>query len=193
MSTGNPEFPGPGAYYALKGSSEKGTTFGTSQRPGLYNSEAKRNPGPGEYKVVGDISKGIKYSMGIKGGAKKIGEVYPGPGEYEPFGTLYMEKSTGAIIGTSERPALYKKGVAPGPGQYDVRGNLGGATKSKIGYGKRQPLYKTNDEPGPGYYNIPSAIANVQKYLLPYFPEEKRRANQEKETSFRGIFGSPQE
>jgi len=131
--------------------------------------------------------------MGIKGGAKKVGEVYPGPGEYEPFESLYLEKNIGAIIGTSERPALYKKGVAPGPGQYDTRGNVGGGTKSKIGNGRRQPMSKVNDEPGPGYYNIPSAIANVQKYLLPYFPEEKRRANQEKEASFRGIFGSQHE
>ena len=34
-------------------------------------------------------------------------------------------------IGTSERPGLYKKGSAPGPGQYDVRGNIGVGQKSK--------------------------------------------------------------
>lgn len=34
-------------------------------------------------------------------------------------------------IGTSERPPLYKKGVAPGPGQYDTRENIGIGTKSR--------------------------------------------------------------
>jgi len=189
MSTGTPEFPGPGAYYANGIGRGKTAKIGTSRRPGLYSQEAGRNPGPGAYEVRGNIAKGIKYSMGIKGGAKKIGEVYPGPGEYEPFGSVYLDKNIGAIIGTSERPALYKKGMAPGPGQYDVRGDVGDAgTKSKIGNGKRQPMSKVNDEPGPGYYNIPSAIANVQKYLWPYFPEEKRRANMDKEETFRGIF-----
>jgi hypothetical protein len=193
MSTGNPEFPGPGAYHAGRGVSEKGPRIGPIEGPESENPQPRKKnpgPGPGEYEVRGNIAKGIKYSMGIKGGAKKAGEVYPGPGEYEPFSSLYLDKNIGAIIGTSERPALYKKGVAPGPGQYDTRGNIGHGTKSKIGHGKRQPMSKVTDEPGPGYYNIPSAIANVQKYLLPYYPEEKRRANQEKEASFRGIFGS---
>lgn len=51
-------------------------------------------------------------------------------------------------------------------------------------------MTKPSDEPGPGYYNIPSAIANVQKYLLPYYADEKRRTAHENETSFRGIFGA---
>lgn len=201
MSTGNPDQPGPGSYHRplnqirldAKGQIEGRTTFGTSVRPGLYTSEAGRNPGPGEYEVRGNITRGKKYSMGVKCGVKKSNEVYPGPGEYEPFGSLYLEKNNGAIIGTSERPALYKKGVAPGPGQYDTRQNIGYGTKSKIGNGKRPPMTKPSDEPGPGYYNIPSAIANVQKYLLPYYADEKRRTAHENETSFRGIFGGQDE
>jgi len=190
MSTGNPEFPEPGRYYKESGFSGKGAKIGTSRRPGLYSQEAGKNPGPGEYEVRGDITKGKKYSMGVKCGIKKSTEVYPGPGEYEAFTSVYLEKNNGAIIGTSERPALYKKGVAPGPGQYDVRGNLGGGQKSRIGNGKRPPMTKPSDEPGPGYYTIPSAIANVQKYLMPGFANEKRRATHEQEPSFRGIFGA---
>jgi hypothetical protein len=189
MSTGNPEFPGPGAYHKYNYVAEKGTRMGTSVRPGLYNSESKKTPGPGEYEVRGDITKSIKYSMGVKTVLKKQGEVFPGPGEYEPFGSMYLDINNGAIIGTSERPALYKKGMAPGPGQYDTRGNIGIGTKSKIGNGKRPPMTKVTDEPGPGYYNIPSAIANVQKYLLPYYSQEKRKNNGEADTSFKGIFG----
>jgi len=190
MSTGNPEFPGPGAYHKPNASVGKGAKIGTSVRPGLYTQEGKKNPGPGEYEVRGDITRGKKYSMGVKCGIKKTTEVYPGPGEYEPFGSLYLEKNNGAIIGTSERPALYKKGVAPGPGQYDITGELLTAQASKIGLGKRPPMTKPSDEPGPGYYDIPSAIANVQKYLLPYYADEKRRTQHAQEASFRGIFGS---
>jgi len=199
MATGNPEFPGPGAYIDEAAKPPvpedeiykiRGTRIGTGGRPGLYTVNGKR-PGPGEYEVRGNIAKGIKYSMGMKCGAKKNGEVFPGPGEYEPFGSIYLEKNIGAIIGTSERPAMYKKGMAPGPGQYDVRGNIGIGTKSKIGNGKRRAIAKETDEPGPGYYNIPSAIGNVPKYLLPGFAQEKRKtAGGDKETSFRGIFGS---
>jgi len=203
MATGNPEFPGPGAYIDDENKPPvpedviykvRGTRMGSSQRPGLYTSEGKKLPGPGEYEVRGDITKGTKYSMGMKCQTKKAGEVMPGPGEYEPFGSIYLEKNNGAIIGTSERPTLYKKGSTPGPGQYDTRGNIGIGTKSKIGNGRRKPISKDNDEPGPGYYNIPSAFGNVAKYLQPNFAQEKRKATgTDKDTSFRGIFGSKSE
>jgi len=200
MSTGNPDQPGPGAYTKEYREFEqpplgeeiyldgKAAKIGTSTRPGLYSQE--RTPGPGAYDVRGDIAKGKKYSMGLKLAVKKSTEVYPGPGEYEPFGSLYLEKNNGAIIGTSERPAMYRKGVAPGPGQYDIIEGIGIGTKSMIGHGKRPPMTKVTDEPGPGYYNIPSAIANVQKYLLPYYADEKRRTAHAQEPSFRGIFGA---
>jgi len=35
--------------------------------------------------------------MGVKTHPKKASEVMPGPGEYEPFGSLYFEKNTGAM------------------------------------------------------------------------------------------------
>ena len=125
--------------------------------------------------------------MGVKSNAKKATEVFPGPGEYEPFGTSFFEKTNGAVIGESKRPALYKSGVTPGPGQYDIRGHLGG-TKSTFGTGGRAPLAKASDEPGPGFYNIPSAIGNVQKYQLPSYVQDKRKTMTDRDASFKGIF-----
>jgi len=190
LAMGSPDIPGPGNYYQ-DGQllSNKGAKIGTSVRPMLHSQGSKKTPGPGEYNVHGEVGNTVKYSMGVKTHPKKASEVMPGPGEYEPFGSLYFEKNTGAIIGTSERPGLYKKASAPGPGQYDVRGNIGGGQKSKIGKGRRVPLAKVNDEPGPGFYNIPSAIGNVPKYLMPEYAKERRRKAAEKEVSFRGIFG----
>jgi len=185
MAMGNAEIPGPGTYYeedqTLGG---KGTRIGTSQRRELHPEGIKKNPGPGEYEINGTIGKSTKYSMGIKGGAKKVTEVLPGPGEYEPYTSVYLEKNIGGIIGTSQRPPLYKRGGAPGPGQYDVRGNIGGSTY-KIGTGKRAHTAKNSDEPGPGFYNIPSAIGNVPKYLRAGYAQEaqekRRAANAEKD------------
>ena len=71
--------------------------------------DLKKSPGPGQYEIEGTIgtsSKVIdwtfivlifKYSMGIKGGAKKVTEVLPGPGEYEPYASVYLEKNNGAM------------------------------------------------------------------------------------------------
>jgi len=36
---------------------------------------------------------------------------------------------------------LYKKASAPGPGQYDVRGNIGGGQKSKYNEGYLNYLF----------------------------------------------------
>jgi len=187
MSTGN-DAPGPGSYHKMQELANKGAKIGTSVRPPLHSLDGKKQPGPGAYDVQGTIGNNAKYSMGVKSNAKKATEVFPGPGEYEPFGTSLFEKTNGAVIGESKRPMLYKHATAPGPGQYDIRGNLGG-TKSKFGTGARAPLAKVSDEPGPGFYNIPSAIGNVPKYLLPSYVQEKRRTMTDKDASFRGIFG----
>jgi len=185
---GSPGYPGPGAYNRDELGSSKGTRIGTSMRSN-FTEAAKRNPGPGQYEVNGNIGNNSKYSMGVKPQAKKVNEVMPGPGEYEPFGSVYLEKNNGAIIGTSERPPLNNTAPTPGPGMYDTRTNIGGY-KSKIGSSRRVPLAKVNDEPGPGYYNIPSAIGNVPKYQKPGFALEKKKTmGGDKDTSFRGIFG----
>jgi len=188
LAMGRPDVPGPGKYFREGALGQKGTKMGTSTRPPLYSQDGERNPGPGAYNMRGEATNNIKYSMGIKTGAKKGVDVLPGPGEYDPFGSVYMEKNSGAIIGTSERPALYKKAGAPGPGQYDIRKELGG-TRTRFGKAARSSMAKINDEPGPGFYNIPSAIGNVPKYLLPSYAAEKRKKQVDAEASFGGIFG----
>jgi len=189
MAMENQDVPGPGSYHKVQGLSNKGAKIGSSVRPPLHSLDGKKQPGPGSYDIPGQIGINSKYSMGVKSNSKKPTEVFPGPGEYEPFGTTFFEKTNGAVIGESKRPMLYKHATAPGPGAYDIRGNLGGGTKSRFGTGARAPLAKACDEPGPGYYNIPSAIGNVPKYLLPSYQQEKRRTMTEKDASFKGIFG----
>jgi hypothetical protein len=163
---GNPDVPAPGTHYYELQPSNIGAKIGTSERPGLHPTYGKQNPGPGTYDIDRNVIKGPKYAMGIKCGLKKNTESVPGPGAYDPFSTVYMEKNTGALIGTSERPGLYSSELVPGPGMYKTE-RKSMAPKYGFGTAKRNPTTKSNEDPGPGSYNLPQAFGNVPRYLLP--------------------------
>jgi len=163
---GNPDVPAPGTHYTELKGTNVGAKIGTSERPGLHPTYGKQYPGPGTYDIDRNVIHGPKYAMGIKTLTKKNTESVPGPGAYDPFGSVYIEKNTGALIGTSERPALYNSEQVPGPGMYKTE-KISMAPKYGFGTARRNPLPKGNDEPGPGSYNLPQAFGNVPKYLLP--------------------------
>ena len=90
----------------------------------------------------------------------------PGPGEYDiDFDRLYNGPQY--MIGTGQRSDLGvgKAYLAPGPGQYNIRGKHDG---KKIGFGKQKNCTKTKKtyDPGPGSYNLPGTVGNIPKYLL---------------------------
>mmetsp|Transcript_28617 Transcript_28617/g.25578 ORF Transcript_28617/g.25578 Transcript_28617/m.25578 type:complete len:116 (+) Transcript_28617:686-1033(+) len=113
--------------------------------------------------------------MGIKTAAKKNNEKMPGPGEYDAYQSAYLEKNSGAVIGTSVRPELNRNEKTPGPGTYKWHSVKEVGPKWRFAMGKRYPNPKSNDEPGPGSYNIPSAFGNVPKYLLPKRSESESK------------------
>lgn len=79
--------------------------IGTSERPGLHPNYGKRVPGPGAYDIrkpfVAELKEHEKNSnfpkMGIKYNVKKNTDTVPGPGAYDPFGSVYMEKNSGPV------------------------------------------------------------------------------------------------
>jgi hypothetical protein len=153
--------PAPGDHHVELKPHSVGTRFGTGQRSALIVNTA---PGPGTYDQT-VRSSAPKYWIGAKTGGKRQQASQPGPGAYNPFSTSLYEKLNGPIIGTSERGDAPGRAV-PGPGQYDVRGNLGGY-KWGFGRAKRSDMAKKNDEPGPGNYDLPPKFADVPKYLIP--------------------------
>jgi hypothetical protein len=163
---GSPDIPGPGTHDVPIQESLLGAKIGTGERPGLHPTFGKQIPGPGTYDISRDVIQGPKYPMGIKYHIKKNTESVPGPGAYDPHGSVYMEKNAGAIIGTSERPMLYSNEMTPGPGMYKIE-KKSMAPKYGFGTSKKNNTIKPNDEPGPGSYNIPKAFGNVPKYLIP--------------------------
>jgi hypothetical protein len=162
---GDPNIPGPGANFKDMGRDTKGVKIGSSVRPGLHPTYGKQIPGPGHYEVRLKLG-GPEYPMGMKGAQKKNQEKMPGPGEYDAYQSAYLEKNTGAVMGTSVRPDLQGNRVAPGPGRYqlDVK-DVG--PKWRFAMGKRGTQLKPNDEPGPGSYNLPSSFGNVPDYAKP--------------------------
>lgn len=64
------------------------------------------------------------------------------------------------------------KKVVPGPGEYALRGAIGGP---RYGFGTDSRSKKDKDtSPGPGHYKVPVKVADVPRYSLPNHPEEHR-------------------
>jgi len=154
--------PGPGEHHIIMRPTAVGARFGTGQRSALV---INTTPGPGTYdaQVKSDAP---KYVIAARTGQKKQQATQPGPGAYNPFGSTLYDRLNGPIIGTSERTDNPNGKTVPGPGQYDVRGDLGGE-RWRFGRAPRSDLAKKGDEPGPGHYDLPPKFADVPKYLIP--------------------------
>lgn len=127
-------------------------------------------PGANAYDVLGHFDiigkKGGKFTMGVKTQLSKSNVEVPGPGEYDSQVANHKVGAT-HLIGTSHRSDLGvgKSYLSPGPGQYDIRGKIGGA---KVGFGRQKKTNKVEKTylPGPASYNIPGTVGNLPKYLL---------------------------
>jgi len=153
--------PGPGNYEPRSIQGNQNIKIGTSQRAPL--SANKNTPGPGTYEYSLKVGEGPKYIMNPRREDNNQGTRYvPGPGAYTPAVELVKEKSPGVRMGSSNRSDLHGPRLNPGPGQYDVRGNLAGP-KWGFGSDQRGRDYKST-VPGPGSYNLPTTVGDVPKY-----------------------------
>jgi len=155
--------PGPGNYNPRLIQSQQNIRIGTSMRSPM--SEGAKTPGPGSYALSPKIGEGPKYIINPRRDdvAKTQHARYvPGPGAYTPSVEFAKTKSPAIRMGTSSRDGFYETKTNPGPGQYDVRGRIGGP---KWGFGSEQRRgdYKSGT-PGPGSYNLKSTVGNVPKY-----------------------------
>ena len=110
-----------------------GYSIGDGVREPLKNKF--HTPAPNAYNVIEDNKAPDKYKfhMGIKTTYKaNKGQETPGPGEY--LTDLYEQIGPAHLIGTGQRSDLGvgKAYLAPGPGQYNVRGKFDGP-KIKFG------------------------------------------------------------
>jgi len=155
--------PGPGNYNPALTKSGQNIKIGTSMRSPL--SASVKTPGPGSYQFSPKVGEGPKYIINPRRDdvAKSQQSRYiPGPGAYNPSVEFVKGKNPAIGMGTSSRDGLYATKSNPGPGQYDVRGRLGGP---KWGFGSEQKTseYKSST-PGPGTYNLKSTVGDVPKY-----------------------------
>jgi hypothetical protein len=159
--------PGPGQY-EIKNAHSGAPSYkiGSSQRQDI--SQSGVGPGPGAYSYNSRAIEGPKHVMTARHEDTSLNYLKstPGPGAYTPAFDKSKDRSPAVGIGTSARSDLAGLKVVPGPGQYDVRGRLGGP---KWGFGAEERAGITNSphgQPGPGHYNLPSKFADLPKYAL---------------------------
>lgn len=139
--------PGPGQYQPDNPnivSSKYG--FGTSTRKG---SERHRDqPGPGTYRIEPELGKTSPKYTANKRREMTMTIDSPGPGAYQPndswSSAQKVEPKYG--FGTSPREGR-RENNAPGPGQYNVDRDVGGA---KYSMRSRGEVVRPNTTPGPG-------------------------------------------
>ncbi|KAL4429946.1 hypothetical protein ABPG74_000312 [Tetrahymena malaccensis] len=168
--------PGPGAYQPrmYHRPSTPSVKMGNDQRKPLSCTEL--TPGPGQYNIPG-TNNGPKLT--IKGSTSNDPVTLeksriPGPGQYQPsesFSSLKQRPSS-ARIGSGQRSNFLSTTPVPGPGNYQIGGDIQGP---KWGFGTSQQ--RINDyakahinEPGPGAYNLKPFFADVPSYLIPQKP-----------------------
>ena len=134
-------------------------------------------PGPDKYNVTDfppiEEKKGeekekenkYKFHMGMRTNYKaNRGQETPGPADYEL--DIYRPNSISHIISTGARSDLGvgKAHLAPGPGEYDIRGKFEGPQVKFGNEAKNTEIKKTHD-PSPNTYDLPGTVGNIPKYL----------------------------
>mmetsp|Transcript_21203 Transcript_21203/g.18825 ORF Transcript_21203/g.18825 Transcript_21203/m.18825 type:complete len:546 (+) Transcript_21203:3-1640(+) len=163
------------------------TSLPYQQTPGWSIGKGERDPmkskfetpGPDAYDVTefasiedrkGDDKdknkdKKYKFHMGMRTNYKaNRGQDTPGPADYEL--DIYKPNSISHIISTGARSDLGvgKAHLAPGPGEYDIRGRVEGP-QIRFGNEQKDTKIKKTYEPGPANYDLPSTVGNIPKYL----------------------------
>jgi len=144
--------PGPNVYDATLRPNTSAAILGTSLRPGITRSTVA--PGPGKYTIIKEEIEGPKFTFAGRHVLKQKNET-PGPGYYDTLtASMSLDRPISAILGTSKRddsPDPLNQ-TAPGPGKYDVRGDM-----SHVGYHfgtESRKFTKVPPNPGPGTYDL---------------------------------------
>jgi hypothetical protein len=153
----------------------KGWGIGKGLRDPIKNKF--ETPAPNAYEVVdfpptGDKKeddknkdKKYKFHMGMRTNYKaNRGQEVPGPADYVP--DIWQPNTIAHVIGTGARSDLGvgKAYLAPGPGEYEVRGRIEGP-QIKFGNEIKNTKIKKTYEPGPANYEIAGTVGNIPKYL----------------------------
>jgi hypothetical protein len=160
--------PGPGKYLAVynqtstnftDGPNKTATTFGLSKRAALAFDTG--TPGP-IYEVLPRNNSAPKFSFFGKKAAKlrKDDFRFPGPGQYFTSHNFMVGKDGPAhLIGTQKRFMPSKTDAFPGPGKYEMTGDVGNRGP-KMAKGLRRGLATVDAdiEVGPGTYEIKSTV-----------------------------------
>lgn len=114
----------------------------------------------------------------MKTQAKSKSNKCPDPGTYNPRDSYTKENLGTCKIGTGTRDGntqLPGGKEVPGPGNYNIRGSLGGPSFG-IGSSMRDALGGMNDKNslGPGHYHVPTYTGNLPKYTMPDRPDNLR-------------------
>jgi|ETNmetMinimDraft_30_1059905.scaffolds.fasta_scaffold31435_1 hypothetical protein len=113
-------------------------------------------PGPGTYQHFSNIL--LRPSSKFGRAKRKTGtdeQKVPGPGRYKPLKSKMRPKSAyNRLFGLSKRQQL-KHGfnVTPGPGHYNISGDIGKNNKKGLIKKHRPSTAKVGGVPGPGAYN----------------------------------------
>lgn len=153
----------------------KGWSIGRGLRDPVKNKF--ETPAPSAYDVVDFPSNGdkkdddknkdkkYKFHMGMRTNYKaNRGQEVPGPADYVP--DIWQPNTIAHVIGTGARSDLGvgKAYLAPGPGEYEVRGKIEGP-QIKFGNEAKNTKIKKTYEPGPANYDLPGTVGNIPKYL----------------------------
>lgn len=142
-----------------------GYSIGNGTREPLTNKF--HTPAPNAYNVTDGEKPHDKYRfhMGMRTSYKaNRGQDTPGPGEY--LTEMYDHIGPTHLIGTGQRSDLGvgKAYLAPGPGQYNIRGKIDGP-QVKFGNEVKNTKIKKTYEPGPATYDLPKTVGNIPRYL----------------------------
>jgi hypothetical protein len=158
--------PGPGSYNP--DTKEKGPkwAFGSQSRDNVFKIEV---PGPGSYNMPGSLSSRGCTMTGRK--SEGLNDSTPGPGAYNPG--MVRPKSPNWSLGKSPRSDFTSHSKqAPGPGAYNVRGDLG-KTAPLFGTSNRPPLSDVQATPGPGAYNGSGKFSSPSYSMRPRTASKK--------------------
>ena len=92
------------------------------------------------------------------------GQETPGPADYEM--DIYKPNTIEHVISSGQRSDLGvgKAHLAPGPGEYDIRGKIEGP-HIKFGNEIKNTKVKKTYDPGPLTYNLPNTVGNIPRFL----------------------------
>lgn len=180
-------YPGPGSYrpeeklaHILRSSANM--KFGTSTRNEV-NKTLLSNPGPGSYDVdrhLGRSSPSYSLSPKKNDNVKRIKELLPGPGKYNPDPAFNTRSAPTHKFGRSQRVSIdAAKTKLPSPLEYAPKNEfVSYMTKAPaFGFGtsSRPDLNFTKDNPAPGDYTLPSKISEGPGFKMGIRIRDKKR------------------